>query len=110
MPLVTVLTDVPAMIAAADEVAMTVHNAVKSELGKPDMYITVAVTEAKSVMVGGQKMSAVVEVDSIGGDFGKLIGKISREFEAYGVDPGKVTGTFRGVSHQEFAMNGKPLG
>ncbi|CAE7771205.1 unnamed protein product [Symbiodinium pilosum] len=110
MPLVTVLTDVDAVIAAKKEVTAMVHNAVKTALGKPDQYITVALTKAECITVAGQEASVVVEVDSIGGDFGAVIGAIADGLKAHGVEPSKVTGTFRGVSFKEFAMNGRPLG
>eukprot|EP00434_Breviolum_minutum_P038824 symbB.v1.2.034453.t1/scaffold4448.1/size41344/3 len=110
MPLVTVFTDVDGLVAKKQEVCKMVHDAVKSALGKPDQYITVALMKAECVTVAGQEASVVVEVDSIGGDFGALIGTIAKGLQAHGVEPSKVTGTFRGVSFKEFAMNGSPLG
>ncbi|OLP92382.1 hypothetical protein AK812_SmicGene25817 [Symbiodinium microadriaticum] len=74
------------------------------------LYITVALTKAECVTVAGQEASVVVEVDSIGGDFGAVIATIADGLKAHGVEPSKVTGTFRGVSFKEFAMNGRPLG
>eukprot|EP00435_Cladocopium_sp_Y103_P021657 s3243_g5.t1 len=110
MPLVTVFTDVDGLVAKKQEVCQMVHEAVKSALGKPDQYITVALMKAECVTVAGQEASVVVEVDSIGGDFGSLISTIAKGLQAHGVEPSKVTGTFRGVSFKEFAMNGRPLG
>ncbi|CAJ1330231.1 unnamed protein product [Effrenium voratum] len=109
MPLVTVLTDVDGLVAKKQEVCGMVHDAVKSALGKPDQYITVALMKAECVTVAGKEASVVVEVDSIGGDFGALMGTIAKGLEPYGVEASKVTGTFRGVSTKEFAMNGRPL-
>mmetsp|Transcript_102665 Transcript_102665/g.181940 ORF Transcript_102665/g.181940 Transcript_102665/m.181940 type:complete len:111 (+) Transcript_102665:97-429(+) len=110
MPLVTVLTDVPAVAEKAEEVCLLVHNAVKEGLGKPDQFITVSVSKSECITVGGTKASVVVEVDSIGGDLNSIIGKISEGLKTYEVDPSKVVGTFRAVSRPEFAMNGRALG
>mmetsp|Transcript_73431 Transcript_73431/g.144118 ORF Transcript_73431/g.144118 Transcript_73431/m.144118 type:complete len:112 (-) Transcript_73431:105-440(-) len=111
MPLVTILTDVDALVAKKKEVCEGVHNAVKSALGKPDQYITVAFTKSDYITVAGKEASVVVEVDSIGGDFNPLIGEICKVLsELGGVPAEKVVGTFRGVSFKEFAMNGRSLG
>merc|ERR1712066_652249 len=98
MPLVTILTDVDALIEKKKEVCQGVHDAVKS-LGKPDRYITVALTKADYITVGGAEASVVVEVDSIGGDFNALIGAIAESLDAIaGVPAEKVVGTFRSVN------------
>mmetsp|Transcript_22164 Transcript_22164/g.63470 ORF Transcript_22164/g.63470 Transcript_22164/m.63470 type:complete len:112 (+) Transcript_22164:71-406(+) len=111
MPLVTILTDLDELAAKKKEVCEGVHNAVKSALGKPDQYITVAFTKSEYITVGGKEASVVVEVDSIGGDFNSLIGEICKVLgDVGGVPAEKVVGTFRGVSFKEFAMNGRSLG
>ena len=57
----------------AAKVAQLAHDSVKNGIGKPDMYITVAVTMADCVMVGGKPASVLAQVDSIGGNFAGFI-------------------------------------
>ena len=57
----------------AAKVGEIAHNAVKNGIGKPDMYITVAVTMADCVMVGGKPKSVLAQVDSIGGNFAGFV-------------------------------------
>ena len=40
---------------------------------QPDMYITVAVTSADVVLVGGKSKSVLAQVDSIGGNFAGFV-------------------------------------
>ena len=65
MPAVNIVAD-PSLDAS--KVAAAAHEAVKSGIGKPDMYITVAVTSGV-VMVGGKPGKVLAQVESIGGDF-----------------------------------------
>ena len=106
MPAVNVVAD-PSLDAA--KVAQFAHDAVKTGIGKPDMYITVAVSSGL-VMVGGNKGSVLANVDSIGGNFAGFVSTLCKELEPLGVAPGGVTCTFRSVGMKEFAMNGAPLG
>uniref|UniRef100_A0A7S4V553 Macrophage migration inhibitory factor n=1 Tax=Alexandrium monilatum TaxID=311494 RepID=A0A7S4V553_9DINO len=110
MPLVTCLTDSPVLIEKSPEVAKALHECVKSALGKPDMYITVAVSKAECVCVNGEPQSAVVQVDSIGGALGPFTAAACEKLAAIGgIQKEKVTCTFRSVDGKEFAMNGKTI-
>ena len=86
------------------------HDAVKNGIGKPDMYITVAVTMADCVLVGGQPKSVLAQVDSIGGNFAGFVKVLCDGLAPMGVPASNVTATFRSVNMKEFAMNGSPLG
>mmetsp|Transcript_15456 Transcript_15456/g.34870 ORF Transcript_15456/g.34870 Transcript_15456/m.34870 type:complete len:112 (-) Transcript_15456:126-461(-) len=110
MPLATLITDCPELIEKSADVCKALHECVKGALGKPDMYITTAVTKAECVMVAGEPMSAVVQVDSIGGKLGPFTEQVCAALKKLGnVDAGKVTCTFRSVDGKEFAMNGKTI-
>ena len=106
MPAVNVVAD-PSLDAA--KVAQFAHDAVKTGIGKPDMYITVAVSSGV-VMVGGKPGKCLANVDSIGGNFAAFVSKFCESLATLGVHPAEVTCTFRSVGMKEFAMNGAPLG
>ena len=106
MPAVNIVCD-PSLDAS--KVAAAAHEAVKSGIGKPDQYISIAVTSGV-VMVGGKPGKGLAQVESIGGDFANLCSKFQEGLAPLGVDPGAVTSTFRSVGMKEFAMNGAPLG
>ncbi len=110
MPLVQVYTDIESLITDKTKVAEIVHGAVKQALGKPDQYITVMVCRSECVTVGGQPEGVAILLESIGGDLNAFIQQVCGGLGQYGVDPSRVTATFRGVSFQEFAMNGAALG
>ena len=109
MPAVNVLCDKALGLDAA-AVGQVAHDAVKNGIGKPDMYITVAVTMADCVMVGGKPASVLAQVDSIGGNFAGFVSALCEGLAPMGVAAGNVTATFRNVGMKEFAMNGSPLG
>ena len=69
MPAVSVVADASLDL---NKVADAAHEAVKSGIGKPDMYITVAVHHGV-VRVGGKPGKALANVDSIGGNFGGML-------------------------------------
>eukprot|EP00316_Scyphosphaera_apsteinii_P003714 CAMPEP_0119314866 /NCGR_PEP_ID=MMETSP1333-20130426/34071_1 /TAXON_ID=418940 /ORGANISM="Scyphosphaera apsteinii, Strain RCC1455" /LENGTH=109 /DNA_ID=CAMNT_0007320065 /DNA_START=27 /DNA_END=356 /DNA_ORIENTATION=- len=94
----------------ANTVAKVAHDAVKNGIGKPDMYITVAVTMADCVLVGGKPASVLAQVDSIGGNFAGFVKELCKALLPLGVDASLITATFRSVSMKEFAMNGSTLG
>jgi len=83
------------------------HRCVKEALGKPDMYITVAITKAEYVSVVGKAQSVVVQLDSIGGSLGEFTKQVCAGLK--GVEADKITCTFRSVSGKEFAMNGATI-
>ena len=91
-------------------VAQLGHAAVKNGIGKPDMYITVAVTMADCVLVGGKPASVFAQVESIGGNFAGCVKALCDGLGPMGVEPSNVTVIFRSVGMKEFAMNGAPLG
>ena len=94
----------------AAAVAQVGHDAVKNGIGKPDMYITVAVTMADCVLVGGKPKSVLAQVESIGGNFAGFTKALCAGLAPMGVEASNVTATFRSVTMKEFAMNGAPLG
>lgn len=106
MPAVNIVAD-PSLDAS--KVAAAAHEAVKSGIGKPDMYITVAVSSGV-VMVGGKPGKVLAQVESIGGNFAGFCSKFQECLTPMGVSAGEVTATFRSVGMKEFAMNGAPLG
>ena len=106
MPAVSIQCD-PSLDAA--KVAKAAHDAVKEGIGKPDMYITVAVSSAV-VTIGGAPGKVLAHVDSIGGNFADFVSHLCGGLKALGVEPNEVTATFRSVGMKEFAMNGAPLG
>ena len=106
MPAVAITAD--ASLDAA-KVAQAAHAAVKTGIGKPDMYITVAVHPG-TVLIGGKPGKVLANVDSIGGDFAGFVSAFCASLGELGVQPGEVTCTFRSVGMKEFAMNGSPLG
>ncbi len=63
MPSVQVFLDKSLGLDPA-KVGQIAHDAVKNGIGKPDMYITVAVTLSDCVMVGGKAQSSKCERDS----------------------------------------------
>jgi hypothetical protein len=109
MPSVQVLVDKASGVDAG-KVAETAHAAVKNGIGKPDQYITVAVTLADVVLVGGKPKSALAQVDSIGGNFSGFVSEFCKGMSELGVPAENVVVTFRSVNRNEFAMNGSPLG
>ena len=106
MPAVAITAD--AALDAA-KVAQAAHDAVKNGIGKPDMYITVAVHPG-IVMVGGKPGKVLANVDSIGGNFAGFVSAFCKSLGELGVAEAEVTCTFRSVGMKEFAMNGAPLG
>ena len=106
MPAVSITAD--ASLDAA-KVAQAAHDAVKTGIGKPDMYITIAVHPGV-VMVGGKPGKILANVDSIGGNFAGFCSTFCTALGELGVTPAEVTCTFRSVGMKEFAMNGAPLG
>jgi|UniRef100_A0A7S3ARG2 hypothetical protein len=109
MPAVTLLIDKSLGLDAA-MCAQVAHEAVKNGIGKPDQYITVAVTLADCVTVGGKPQSVLAHVDSIGGSFSGFVRALCEGFAPMGVQAANITATFRSVTTKEFAMNGAPLG
>ena len=109
MPSVQLLVD-KSLGLDATAIAQVGHNAVKNGIGKPDQYITVAVTSADAVTVGGNPKSVLAQVDSIGGDFAAFVTELCKGLEPMGIPAERVVVTFRSVTREEFAMSGKPLG
>ena len=109
MPSVMVVIDKSLGLDTA-AVGKAAHDAVKNGIGKPDMYITVAVTVADYVSVGGQPKSVLATVESIGGSFAGFVKALCGSLAPMGVEASRVTATFRSVGMKEFAMNGAPLG
>ena len=109
MPAVQLLVDKSLGLDAA-KVAQVGHDAVKNGIGKPDMYIPVAVTMADCVLVGGKPQSVLGQVESIGGNFAGFVAALCEGLGPMGVAPANVTCVFRSVGMKEFAMNGAPLG
>ena len=90
-------------------IAMIAHEAITSALKKPGQYITVSVMKAEVVLVGGQEKGVWAQLDSIGGAeyFDAFARSFTKRLDDDGIDPAKVTCTFRNVGRGEFAMNGK---
>ncbi len=65
MPSVQVFVDKSLGLDPA-KVGQVAHDAVKNGIGKPDMYITVAVTLSDCVMVGGKAQSSKCERERAG--------------------------------------------
>eukprot|EP00966_Prymnesium_polylepis_P079888 1851101-Prymnesium_polylepis.1 len=72
MPSVQLLVDKSLGLDAA-KLGQLAHEAVKTGIGKPEQYITVAVTMADCVLVGGKAQSVLAQVDSIGGNFAGFV-------------------------------------
>eukprot|EP01012_Entosiphon_sulcatum_P054096 TRINITY_DN74616_c0_g1_i1.p2 TRINITY_DN74616_c0_g1~~TRINITY_DN74616_c0_g1_i1.p2 ORF type:complete len:111 (-),score=28.97 TRINITY_DN74616_c0_g1_i1:47-379(-) len=109
MPLATVYTDVPALLERKQDLATIVHDAIKSKLHKPDMYITVNVVRSEYLTVNRQPASVVVHLDSIGGELNAFCAEVCKGLAPLGVDSSKVVMTFRNTDGKEFAMNGRTI-
>ena len=115
MPSLVITVDsalmLPDMTSRADyaRIGSIGHAAVASCLKKPDQYITVSVVKAEVVTVGGQEKGVWAQLDSIGGadNFNGFAGEFTARLAENGVDPSKVSVTFRDVGRGEFAMKGK---
>mmetsp|Transcript_750 Transcript_750/g.1194 ORF Transcript_750/g.1194 Transcript_750/m.1194 type:complete len:112 (-) Transcript_750:85-420(-) len=111
MPKVTIYSSHPTVCEKNEEVCALAHEAVKAKLGKPDMYIAVAMVEARCVMVGGRKSAVHIEVESIGGSFKDLYSELANKIvELCGVDANDIVGTFRNIGMSEFGMGTRTLG
>ena len=93
--------------------ARSVSQCLSSTLGKPEAYVVVNIVHAPGLMFGGDDTSpaAMIQVQSIGGDFKKVIGPLTEAVStAAGVDSSRIFCNFQSFEGKAWGQAGSTFG